>query len=77
MAEEDIIHSIKKSIRYLRRKGAKPKKITMSRKTFCENVDTSPYLIAVNKGNHIEYEIFGLKIEMRDDMDPQTKMIVN
>lgn len=73
----DAVLEIKKMQWEHIRHGGQPSKITMSTRTFVDIVDELNDLIAVNKGDHVEYRIFGMDIEMRDDIDPSTMFIIS
>ena len=73
----DAVLEIKKMQWEHIRHGGQPSKITMSTQTFIEIVDELNDLIAVNKEGHIVYQIFGMDIEMRDDIDQNTMFIIS
>ena len=77
MDEETILNTIKRmrwdNLRY----GGDPKKITMSRKTFNDMVSEVRELMCIDAGDHPEYTVCGMEIEIRDDVDPETLFIVS
>ena len=77
MTENDVLESIKRMRLDHLRHGGEPKKITMSRKNFVEMVSGIRELICIDAGDHPEYSICGMAIEIRDDVDPETLFIVS
>ena len=56
--------------------GGEPTKITMSRKTYNEMVDGIRQLITM-PDNGKDWKVYGMEIEIRDDVDPQVMFIVS
>lgn len=77
MTEEDVLNSIKRMRWDHLRHGGDPKKITMSRKNFVEMVSRVSELMCIDAGDHPEYTVCGMEIEIRDDVDPETLFIVS
>ena len=77
MDEKTVLKTIKRMRRDHLRNGGYPKKITMSRKTFQDMVSEVHELMCIDKGDHPEYTICGMEIEIRDDVDPETLFIVS
>ena len=59
------------------RHGEEPKKITMNQRTFDEIVSSSNELICIDAGDHPEYKICGMDVEIRNDVDPTTMFIIS
>lgn len=77
MTEEDVLNSIKRMRWDHLRHGGEPTKITMSRKNFVEMVSGVRELMCIDAGDHPEYTVCGMEIEIRDDVDPETLFIVS
>ena len=77
MTEDEVVISIKRMIWDHMKHGGTPQKITMSRKNFRELVIGLRDLIAIDTGDDIGNESFGMKIEIRDDVDPNTLFIIS
>ena len=77
MDEETVLNVIKRMRWDHLRHGGDPKKITMSRKTFRDMVSGVRELMCIDEGDHPEYTVCGMKIEIRDDVDPETLFIVS
>lgn len=77
MKEEDVLNSIKRMRWDHLRHGGEPTKITMSRKNFVEMVSGVRELMCIDAGDHPEYTVCGMEIEIRDDVDPETLFIVS
>ena len=77
MTDADVLGSIERMRRDHIQHGGEPKKITMSRKNFVEMVSGIRELICIDAGDHPEYSICGMAIEIRDDVDPETLFIVS
>lgn len=77
MKEEDVLNSIKRMRWDHLRHGGEPTKITMSRKNFVEMVSGVRELMCIDAGDHPEYTVCGMQIEIRDDVDPETLFIVS
>lgn len=73
----DVLNSIKRMRWDHLRHGGDPKKITMSRETFNDMVSEVRELMCFDKGDHPEYTVCGMEIEIRDDVDPETLFIVS
>ena len=77
MDEETVLSIIKHMRLDHLRHGGDPKKITMSRKTFHDIVSGVRELMCIDAGDHPEYTVCGMEIEIRDDVDPETLFIVS
>ena len=77
MDEEAVLNAIKRMRCDHLRHGGEPTKITMSRKTFYEMVSGVRELMCIDEGDHPEYTVCGMEIEIRDDVDPETLFIVS
>ena len=77
MNEEDVLNCIKRMRLSHLRLGGNPKKITMSRKTFNDMVSEVNELMCFDAGDHPEYTVYGMEIEIRDDVDTETLFIVS
>ena len=77
MDEEAVLNAIKRMRWDHLRHGGEPTKITMSRKTFDEMVSGIRELMCIDEGDHPEYTVCGMEIEIRDDVDPETLFIVS
>lgn len=76
--DEETVFSIITRMRLSHlRLGGDPKKITMSRKTFNDMVSGVRELMCIDAGDHPEYTVYGMEIEIRDDVDPETLFIVS
>ena len=77
MDEETVLNTIKQMRLSHLRLGGDPMKITMSRKTFYDMVSGVRELMCIDAGDHQEYTVYGMEIEIRDDVDPETLFIVS
>ncbi len=77
MDEEAVLNAIKRMRFDHLRHGGNPKKITMSRKIFHDMVSGVRELMCIDAGDHPEYTVCGMEIEIRDDVDPETLFIVS
>ena len=77
MDDEAVLNAIKRMRWDHLRHGGEPTKITMSRKTFVEMVSGVRELMCIDEGDHPEYTVCGMEIEIRDDVDPETLFIVS
>ena len=77
MDMEAVLNTIKRMRWDHLRHGGNPKKITMSRKTFDGMVSGVRELMCIDEGDHPEYTVCGMEIEIRDDVDPETLFIVS
>lgn len=77
MTEDDVLASIKRMRWDHLRHGGEPTKIIMSRKNFVEMVSGVRELMCIDAGDHPEYTVCGMQIEIRDDVDPETLFIVS
>lgn len=77
MDEEAVLNTIKRMRWDHLRHGGDPKKITMSRETFHDMVSGVRELMCIDAGDHPEYTVCGMEIEIRDDVDPETLFIVS
>ena len=77
MMEDDVLAWIKRMRWDHLRYGGEPTKITMSRKNFVEMVSGVSELMCIDAGDHPEYTVCGMEIEIRDDVDPETLFIVS
>lgn len=77
MDEETVLNVIKRMRWDHLRHGGDPQKITMSRKTFRDMVSGVRELMCIDEGDHPEYTVCGMEIEIRDDVDPETLFIVS
>ena len=77
MTEDDVLAWIKRMRLDHLRHGGEPTKITMSRKNFVEMVSGVRELMCIDAGDHPEYTVCGMEIEIRDDVDPETLFIVS
>ena len=62
---------------HLRAGATGPGKITMSRKTFIEMTSNVRELMCVDAGDHPEWTVCGMQIEVRDDADPEVMFIIS
>lgn len=62
---------------HLRAGATGPGKITMSRKTFNEMVNGVRELMCVDAGDHPDWTVCGMQIEVRDDVDPEIMFIIS
>lgn len=72
-----VIDDIKRMRWEYIRHGGKPTKITMNVETFNEMVRDIRELIAIDKGDHAEYKVCEMKIEIKDDMPSNVRLIVS
>ena len=77
MTEDEIVTWIKRMRLDHMRHGGEPKKITMSRKNFVELVSGLRDLVCVDMGDDVGHVIFGMEVEIRDDVDPNTLFIIS
>ena len=77
MTDDDVLKWIKQMRVDHLRHGGEPKKITMSRKNFVEMVSGFRELVCIDAGDHPEYTVCGMEIEIRDDVDPNTLFIIS
>ena len=62
---------------HLRAGATGPGKITMSRKMFNEMVNGVRELMHVDAGDHPDWTVCGMQIEVRDDVDPEIMFIIS
>ena len=77
MDEQDVLNAIYRMRLDHMRHGGNPTTITMSRKNFYDMVSGVRELMRIDEGDHPEYTVFGMEIEIRDDVDPETLFIVS
>lgn len=77
MDEQCVLNAIKRMRWDHMRHGGNPTKITMSRKNFHDMVSGIRELVCIDAGDHADYTICGMEIEIRDDVDPETLFIVS
>ena len=77
MDEQYILNAIKRMRLDHMRHGGNPTKITMSRKNFHDMVSGIRELFCIDEGDHDDCTIYGMEIEIRDDVDPETLFIVS
>ena len=71
-----VIDDIKRLQLQHMRYGGEPSKITMSRKTYNEMVSGICQLMTCPDSGE-DWTVFGMEIEIRDDLDPETMFIVS
>ena len=76
MTENEVLEWIKRMRWQQLRHGVKPTKITMSRKNFNEMASGLRELVCIDAGDHTEYTVCGMEIEIRDDVDQNTLFII-
>lgn len=76
MDEQYVLNAIKRMRLDHMRHGGNPTKITMSRKNFHDMVSGIRELY-IDAGDHADYTVCGMEIEIRDDVDPETLFIVS
>jgi len=77
MTEDETVKWIKRMMWDHIRNGGNPKKITMSRKNFVELVSELSDLVCIDLGDDVGHMIFGMEVEIRDDVDPNTLFIIS
>lgn len=77
MDEKDVLNAIYRMRLDHMRHGGNPTTITMSRKTFHDMVSGIRELVCIDAGDHADYTILGMGIEIRDDVEPETLFIVS